>query len=143
MAVVINGAGAGAGIGIGIGIGLAMAQAFARKGMRLVLADIEPDAVDRAVTALKAHGAEAIGVKTNVAQWTDVNRLAEAAPSAAAGQSLEPTRKPRATWLQEAACVQRAAAHPPIVAVATAFDPKHWQPRRACRSAAPTARSTM
>lgn len=72
-----------------------MAQAFARKGMRLVLADIEPDAVDRAVTALKAHGAEVIGVKTIAAQWTDVNRLAEAAQSAAAGQSLEPTRKRR------------------------------------------------
>ena len=61
------------------GIGFAMALAFAHKGMRLVLADIEPDALDLAVTTLKARGAEVIGVKTDVAKWTDVNQLAEAA----------------------------------------------------------------
>lgn len=60
------------------GIGFAMAQAFAHKGMRLVLADIEQAALDRAVTALKAEGTEAIGVKTDVAKWADMSRLADA-----------------------------------------------------------------
>lgn len=60
------------------GIGLSMARSFARKGMRLVVADVEQAALDGAVAALKSEGAEAIGVRTDVAQWRDMERLAEA-----------------------------------------------------------------
>lgn len=48
------------------GIGLAMAEQFAREGMKIVLADIERTALDEAASNLKALGAEAIGVVTDV-----------------------------------------------------------------------------
>jgi NAD(P)-dependent dehydrogenase (short-subunit alcohol dehydrogenase family) len=61
------------------GIGLAFAKAFGAEGMKLVLADIEKNALDRAVLALRAHGHEAIGVVTDVARFDQVERLAQAA----------------------------------------------------------------
>ena len=59
------------------GIGLSMARAFARKGMRLVLADIEQTALDAAVAALQSEGVDAVGVRTDVAVWADMERLAQ------------------------------------------------------------------
>jgi NAD(P)-dependent dehydrogenase (short-subunit alcohol dehydrogenase family) len=41
------------------GIGFGMATAFAKQGMRIALADIEPGALDNAVAALRADGHEA------------------------------------------------------------------------------------
>ena len=43
--------------GAASGIGLGMARAFADQGIRLVLADIEPDALQLAVDDLAAAGA--------------------------------------------------------------------------------------
>ncbi|GHE49804.1 short-chain dehydrogenase [Camelimonas fluminis] len=61
------------------GIGYATAESLAREGVRLVLADIEQGALDRAVAQLAASGAEVIGVRTDVADRAAVEALADAA----------------------------------------------------------------
>ncbi len=60
------------------GIGLAMAERFGREGMKLVIADIQEDAIKRAVTGLKTSGFEAVGVRTDVASYPEVEALARA-----------------------------------------------------------------
>lgn len=60
------------------GIGLAMAESFGAEGMKLVIADIEKPALDRAVLALRAKGYQAIGVRTDVAKFEEVEALARA-----------------------------------------------------------------
>ena len=57
------------------GIGLAMAEAFGAAGMRLVVADIEADRLEAAVAGLRAKTFEAIGVRTDVARYADVQAL--------------------------------------------------------------------
>ena len=59
------------------GIGLAMAEAFAKEGMKLVLADIEAGPLDSAVDSMKAAGAEAIGVVTDVTKVEQIEALAD------------------------------------------------------------------
>ena len=59
------------------GIGLAMAERFGREGMKLVIADIQPDAIDRAVAGLRAAGFEAVGVRTDVSRYAEVEALAQ------------------------------------------------------------------
>jgi NAD(P)-dependent dehydrogenase (short-subunit alcohol dehydrogenase family) len=59
------------------GIGLATAKRLAREGMRLVLADIEQPALDRALEEVRALGAEALGALTDVGDREQVERLAE------------------------------------------------------------------
>lgn len=61
------------------GIGLAVAQVLGRRGMRLVLADIEPGALDASVADLERAGVEAIGVPTDVRERAAVHALADAA----------------------------------------------------------------
>mgnify|MGYP001597918873 CR=1 FL=1 len=61
------------------GIGRGMAEAFAAEGMKLVLADIEDAALEPAVAALRASGAEAIGVRCDVTSPASVAQLAERA----------------------------------------------------------------
>jgi NAD(P)-dependent dehydrogenase (short-subunit alcohol dehydrogenase family) len=61
------------------GIGLGMARAFASEGMRLVLADIESDALARAAHSLTADGAEVVTELVDVSDATAVTRLAEQA----------------------------------------------------------------
>ena len=61
------------------GIGLCMARAFGAEGMRLVLADVEEPALDRAVGELSQAGHEAIGVRCDVAKYDQVEALAQAA----------------------------------------------------------------
>ncbi len=61
------------------GIGLATARQLAREGMRIVLADIEPAALDRAVDEVLSLGTEVLGVRTDVGDLTAVQRLAGAA----------------------------------------------------------------
>jgi NAD(P)-dependent dehydrogenase (short-subunit alcohol dehydrogenase family) len=63
--------------GAASGIGLALAERFAAEGMRCVLADVDADALDRAVGALRRRGAAAIGVRTDVASAADVQALAD------------------------------------------------------------------
>jgi len=65
--------------GAASGIGRAMAWRFAAEGMRCVLADIEQEPLDRAVTELRRSGAAAIGVRTDVASAADVQALADRA----------------------------------------------------------------
>ncbi|MCP3414450.1 SDR family NAD(P)-dependent oxidoreductase [Bradyrhizobium brasilense] len=64
--------------GAASGIGLAMATAFAREGMKVMLADIETGPLDKAVDALRAGGADVHGVVCDVADPVSVDRAAEA-----------------------------------------------------------------
>lgn len=62
------------------GIGLAFGRTFARAGMKVMLADIEADALDTAVENLRAGGLREIkGVSCDVSDLTSVCRAAEAA----------------------------------------------------------------
>jgi NAD(P)-dependent dehydrogenase (short-subunit alcohol dehydrogenase family) len=61
------------------GIGAAMATRFAAEGMRLVLADVDPAALDRAVAERRAAGAAVIGVPTDVSDAAALDALAGAA----------------------------------------------------------------
>ena len=61
------------------GIGLATAKVLASKGAKVVLADIEQGALDRAVADLRADGAEAHGVICDVRSLEAVQALADAA----------------------------------------------------------------
>jgi NAD(P)-dependent dehydrogenase (short-subunit alcohol dehydrogenase family) len=60
------------------GIGFASAAALAREGTKLVLADIEAKALDAAVARLRASGADALGVVTDVTSRAAVEALADA-----------------------------------------------------------------
>ena len=60
------------------GIGLAMAERFGREGVKIVIADIQDDALERSVARLKAKDVEAIGVRTDVTKYADVEALAQA-----------------------------------------------------------------
>ncbi|HEY5389257.1 MAG TPA: SDR family NAD(P)-dependent oxidoreductase [Solirubrobacteraceae bacterium] len=64
--------------GAASGIGLGLARRFAQEGMRVVLADIEDEPLEAAVAELRAGGAEAIGVPTDVADAAAVEALARA-----------------------------------------------------------------
>ncbi|REG57961.1 short subunit dehydrogenase [Paraburkholderia sp. BL6669N2] len=65
--------------GAASGFGRAFAQKGASLGMKLVLADVNPDALAQTVEAVRADGAEAIGVPTDVASAAQVEALAQAA----------------------------------------------------------------
>lgn len=65
--------------GAASGIGRGMARAFAREGMRLVLADIEPDALEPVRAELAAQGAEVVAVPSDVADAKSVDALADRA----------------------------------------------------------------
>jgi NAD(P)-dependent dehydrogenase (short-subunit alcohol dehydrogenase family) len=65
--------------GAASGMGRAFAQRFAEEGMRVVLADVEREALDRAVDELRSSGHPAVGVPADVTRLADVERLAEAA----------------------------------------------------------------
>ena len=61
------------------GIGFALGRAFLQAGMKVVLADIEADALGSAVKALRNVGADVRGVSCDVADLTGVDRAANAA----------------------------------------------------------------
>ena len=69
VAVITGGAG---------GIGFAMAERFGREGVRLVIADIQADAVEAAAERLRGLGYEALGVRCDVSDAAEVEALAEA-----------------------------------------------------------------
>ena len=69
VAVITGGAGS---------IGMAMARAFIARGARVVLADLDPDALARAVEELKSSGAQALGVRCDVTKPDSVQQLADA-----------------------------------------------------------------
>lgn len=62
------------------GIGYALAERFLREGMKVVLADINPCDLDRAVEDLSAQG-EVIGQQTDVADPASIQALADTAMS--------------------------------------------------------------
>ena len=59
------------------GLGRAMAERFARAGMSIVLADVEPKALAQAEAEMKAAGAKVIGVRTDVSKAAEVEALAQ------------------------------------------------------------------
>src|SRR3954453_21961814 len=61
------------------GIGLATAKVLAAKGARVVLADIEPEALEAAVSGLRADGADAHGLLGAVRSLEAVEAMADAA----------------------------------------------------------------
>ena len=69
VAVVTGGAG---------GIGRAMIERFTDEGMKVVLADLVPDAVERTTGELRAAGREVIGVVTDVTSLESVEALRDA-----------------------------------------------------------------
>ena len=64
--------------GAASGIGRAMADCFAREGMKVVLADIEQQALDVAVTELRQQERDVLGVVTDVSKAESVQALADA-----------------------------------------------------------------
>jgi NAD(P)-dependent dehydrogenase (short-subunit alcohol dehydrogenase family) len=61
--------------GAASGMGRAMAERFAREGMKVVLADIEEAALDRAVTELRHQEYDVLGVLTDVSRQEAVEEL--------------------------------------------------------------------
>jgi NAD(P)-dependent dehydrogenase (short-subunit alcohol dehydrogenase family) len=65
--------------GAASGIGLALARRLGAEGMRVVLADIEAGALERAAKQLAAAGVEALAVRCDVSRAEDVDALARRA----------------------------------------------------------------
>lgn len=59
------------------GIGRALAERFAEEGMRIVIADIEQSALERAEAEMIADGAEVLAIRCDVSKAHDVKVLAE------------------------------------------------------------------
>ena len=62
--------------GAGSGFGLECARIGARLGMRLVLVDVQQDALDRATTELQAAGAEVLALQVDVSDAAQMEHLA-------------------------------------------------------------------
>lgn len=73
VAVVTGGAG---------GLGRAMGERFARDGMHVVLADVQPDPLATTVAELRDAGLDVTGVPTDVSDWDSVVALRDAAVDA-------------------------------------------------------------
>lgn len=69
VAVITGGAG---------GIGRAMAERFLDEGMKVVIADINQDALDEAVGEMAVDGAQVAGVRTDVSKLESVEALRDA-----------------------------------------------------------------
>ena len=63
--------------GAASGIGRALAERCAHEGMKVVLADVDVDTLTTTVAALKATGAPALAVVTDVSKANDVDALAQ------------------------------------------------------------------
>jgi NAD(P)-dependent dehydrogenase (short-subunit alcohol dehydrogenase family) len=64
--------------GAGSGFGLECARIGAKMGMNLVLADVQQDALDKAVAELQAAGAQVLAMKVDVSQAAQVEALGAA-----------------------------------------------------------------
>ena len=62
--------------GAGSGFGLECARIGARRGMKLVLVDVQPDALDRATAELQATGAEVLALQVDVSDAAQMEHLA-------------------------------------------------------------------
>ncbi|MEU9099453.1 SDR family NAD(P)-dependent oxidoreductase [Streptomyces sp. NPDC048361] len=65
--------------GAASGIGLAMARRFAAEGLRVVLADVEEGALEKAAGSLREDGAEVLARTVDVSERDSVRALADAA----------------------------------------------------------------
>ena len=63
--------------GAGSGFGLECARIGARLGMRLVLADVQQDALDRAAAEMQAAGAQVLAQQVDVSDATQMEHLAQ------------------------------------------------------------------
>ena len=63
--------------GAASGIGRALVQRFATEGMKVVLADIEQEALAKAESEMKGQGATVLAVRTDVSKAGDVEALAK------------------------------------------------------------------
>jgi NAD(P)-dependent dehydrogenase (short-subunit alcohol dehydrogenase family) len=63
--------------GAASGIGLATSTRFAEEGMKVVMADIQEDALEAAVASLSDAGHEVLGVPTDVTRFEQIEALAE------------------------------------------------------------------
>jgi NAD(P)-dependent dehydrogenase (short-subunit alcohol dehydrogenase family) len=61
--------------GAGSGFGLECARIGAKLGMKLVLADVQQDALDKAATELQAAGAQVLAMKVDVSKACEVEAL--------------------------------------------------------------------
>ncbi|WP_281173867.1 SDR family NAD(P)-dependent oxidoreductase [Mycobacterium genavense] len=75
------------------GIGLATATEFARRGARIVLADVDKAAPEHAVAHLKSEGVEAHGVECDVRHLEQMTNLAD--------ESFLPPARPGRRHLQQ------------------------------------------
>jgi len=64
--------------GAGSGFGLEVARIGARKGMNLVLADVQQDALDRAAEELRAAGANVLAQRLDVSKGAEIEALGAA-----------------------------------------------------------------
>ena len=64
--------------GAASGIGFALAEGFARRGLDIVLADVQEDALAAATTRIEGHGVRALAVRTDVSKAESVQQLADA-----------------------------------------------------------------
>lgn len=64
--------------GAASGIGFGLASRFAREGAKLVMADVEADALERAADELTRSGADVLAVVTDVSSSAEVEALAAA-----------------------------------------------------------------
>ncbi len=60
------------------GLGRAMGERFAREGMKVVLADVQAEPLERAVAECRAGGLDIIGVQTDVTNYASVEALRDA-----------------------------------------------------------------
>ena len=65
--------------GAGSGIGLALAESFAKRGLSIVLADVQDDALSAAGERIEALGVDSLTVHTDVSRAEAVHALAAAA----------------------------------------------------------------
>ena len=70
------------------GIGLGMARAFAGAGMKLVIGDLDSEALDAVLSELTTAGAEAVGRSCDVSQLSDIEALADQAVDTFGGVNI-------------------------------------------------------
>ena len=63
--------------GAASGIGRAMTERFAAEGMKVVLADVEQQALENAQAEMQAKGADVLAVQTDVSKAEDIEELAK------------------------------------------------------------------
>lgn len=63
--------------GSGNGIGKGTALGFARNGAKVIVNDVNDQAIDEAVNEIKNNGGEALGVNANVAKFEDAKKLVD------------------------------------------------------------------